>query len=409
MVKLGKCSKAPGWRGTALAVACVLAVVLQFGAGAQTRSVRVSAKDEDFSGGTQFTPYQGKNSHTAYPGDVVQATVNVDWDLLAPASLHLMGLAEAPAEIRIALNGTVLLEGANPWGQLLGTGASNWQEVMFDLPDGLLQQGANTLQIENYGSANWFMVSHAIVEGPGDDRSYSIPGDRLSGGDGHLVGYAYNGEAMNLAYGTADFGDRPLSAELRVDWENPGPLFLKLRGMADPGALSPVMWVELNGVTVFQEVFPFGPDWSDITISIPESVTQSGWNTLTIHNVSDGPWANPPWLMVSSVTLSEVFEEGTGVLVPDLVGLREGEARAVLSAAGLRVSVVTTPADGNPVGIVYNQLPAADTELAYGATVELFVPRADTPHTMPAAGLAGLLLCGLAAVAVGCRGLTRRA
>lgn len=72
-----------------------------------------------------------------------------------------------------------------------------------------------------------------------------------------------------------------------------------------------------------------------------------------------------------------------GVLVPDVVGLPEADARARLQAEGLSIEILREPSDEGP-GIVFAQAPGAGSRLAEGQAVRIHVstgPAATTAET----------------------------
>jgi serine/threonine-protein kinase len=62
------------------------------------------------------------------------------------------------------------------------------------------------------------------------------------------------------------------------------------------------------------------------------------------------------------------------VVIPDVTGRTEAEARDALREAGLKVGAVTRSADPTvPVGLVVSQSPAAGGEVGEGSSVALVV------------------------------------
>ncbi len=63
----------------------------------------------------------------------------------------------------------------------------------------------------------------------------------------------------------------------------------------------------------------------------------------------------------------------THVLVPNVVGLAQGDAITALQFVGLDVALSTQYNLGVPVGAVISQLPLAGTEVLAGSTVSLSI------------------------------------
>lgn len=96
-------------------------------------------------------------------------------------------------------------------------------------------------------------------------------------------------------------------------------------------------------------------------------------------------WQDPPpgtVLEPNSVVQLVVSSGGVLVAVPDVVGLNTPQARAVLTAAGLRVGAVDSSAPGPERDVVIATRPGAGVGRSRGAAVALVVsrgPEVDSP------------------------------
>jgi hypothetical protein len=144
--------------------------------------------DNAFTGGYTRSDgtYHRRTAQWVYgqgtPYHTMTAAFSLDQPPGAPARLVIVGVdSEDPAKtpIRIVLNGVVIFEGADPLPDDSSAGPGgkgNWGAVVFDIPPGALQAGANSLSITNLDPSDkvnypiFFMLDYAqIVWGEGGD------------------------------------------------------------------------------------------------------------------------------------------------------------------------------------------------------------------------------------------------
>lgn len=85
----------------------------------------------------------------------------------------------------------------------------------------------------------------------------------------------------------------------------------------------------------------------------------------------DGVWQAGVW--ATTVWADGVWLEGeaTGVTVPDVIGMTEGEADTALEGVGLDTGAVTTVCSGATAGDVVSQAPPAGVTATEGSLVNL--------------------------------------
>jgi beta-lactam-binding protein with PASTA domain len=101
-----------------------------------------------------------------------------------------------------------------------------------------------------------------------------------------------------------------------------------------------------------------------------------------------------PQAAISLVVSSGPSQQAATIMVPDLVGMPEQEARAAIASAGLTTGSVRRQASSRAEGTVVDQDPAAGSQVASGKAVQLFVSSSSPQpeRTVSVPDLSGLSL-----------------
>ncbi len=145
-----------------------------------------------------------------------------------------------------------------------------------------------------------------------------------------------------------------------------------------------------SGVFAVNTLEPGRPEQSDSLQLALDSVTASNLPNakdplMVRRELDSAAQTEAERLIADSVANARAANESTanGVPVPELVGMDEGSARAVIASVGFSIGAVETRPSRLPAGTVLSTLPAGHQLAAPGTPIALVLSNGRTPPDSP--------------------------